>query len=728
MNKFINRYNENLKLKLRRLNSSNPKDYWKFINRIGEQKTKITPEMESLVNHLQSINLDDSHDTDDKEILLQVNINDNNVTLNSRITKTEIEKCIKSLKNGKAAGTDKVLNEYIKFSKHKLLHVYELIFNTILETGIIPSQWTQGNIIPIYKNKGDPKVPDNYRPITLLSCVSKLFTAVLNSRLNAFLDENSLLQENQAGFRRQYSTIDHIFTLHSLSEILKHKKKKLFCIFIDFSKAFDSVWRVGLWRKLLNYNIGGKFLRLVVNLYKDIKSCVTLNNIQSNFFESNCGVRQGENLSPILFSLFLNDLDDYLISKGNSGVKVESTNKSIEILSMLYADDSILISDDPAKLQKTLNDFSSYCSLWKLNINASKTKALIFGGKHNSKSKFTIGNKPIETVDSYKYLGTLFSKSGKFLKARKHIMQQAKKALFLFYKRIYNLSLPIDLIFKLFDNTITPILCYSSEVWGHEDANLLERVHTDFLRRLFGLRKSTPLYMLYGETGRHSLQLTIKNRMIGYWLRLVTGKESKLSFQIYTHMLKLDGFNSKWIAKIKNILVESGRNYIWLNQNELQNIKQLKYQIKQTLYDQDKQNWHSSLQTSSKGKNYAAFKDELKCEDYLLMLRKQHFTALIKLRTRNTFFPIEVGGWSGISLSERVCTLCDLGDVGDEFHYLLKCPFFQNQRKMYLDKYYYKRPNMIKFKELLQLQNTSKLSRLCSFAKLLIKAVKPSGN
>ena len=91
------------------------------------------------------------------------------------------------------------------------------------------------------KNKGDSLDPNNYRPITLLSCIGKLFTAVLNDRLNTFLDDNHLLSENHAGFRKHYSTSDHIFTLYALMELLKYEKKKPVCCFVDFSKAFDSV-------------------------------------------------------------------------------------------------------------------------------------------------------------------------------------------------------------------------------------------------------------------------------------------------------------------------------------------------------------------------------------------------------------------------------------------------------------------------------------------------------
>ena len=129
-----------------------------------------------------------------------------------------------------------------------MLPIYASLFNLILDTGHIPDQWLEGKIQTIYKNKGHSLDPNNYHPITLLSCLGKLFTAILKDQLSNFLEKNDLLKENQAGFRKHYSTVDHIFSLYSLIEILKNEKKKLFCCFVDFSKTFDLVWHIGLWR------------------------------------------------------------------------------------------------------------------------------------------------------------------------------------------------------------------------------------------------------------------------------------------------------------------------------------------------------------------------------------------------------------------------------------------------------------------------------------------------
>ena len=130
------------------------------------------------------------------------------------------------LQNNKSSANDDIINEHIKYTSNIMLPIYVSFFNIVFDSGIIPESWLAGIIRPIYKNNGDPKCPENYRPITILSCFGKLFTAVLNLRLNNFLQYHNVLEENQAGFRSGYSTADHVFTLHALTEILKNKNKK----------------------------------------------------------------------------------------------------------------------------------------------------------------------------------------------------------------------------------------------------------------------------------------------------------------------------------------------------------------------------------------------------------------------------------------------------------------------------------------------------------------------
>ena len=145
--------------------------------------------------------------------------------------------------------------------------IYLKFFNIIYDSGTVPEEWLIGLIKPIYENKGDPMKPENYRPITLLSYLGKVFTCVLNKRLETFADEVNLLKENQSGFRKNYATLDHILTLHFLSNILLQRKKKLFCAFVDFKQAFDTIWRNGLWTKMHFNGVSGKCLQYIYSKY-----------------------------------------------------------------------------------------------------------------------------------------------------------------------------------------------------------------------------------------------------------------------------------------------------------------------------------------------------------------------------------------------------------------------------------------------------------------------------
>ena len=185
--------------------------------------------------------------------------------LDLEITEKEIVECIDQLKSCKSPGIYDIINEYLKTTKEVLLPHYLKIFNLILNTGLIPSKWYLGVIIPIHK-KGEVTNPDNYRGITLLSCFGKLFTSVLNNRLYGFLEKNNLLTEMQAGLRKCYSTVEQVFNLKCLIDLTLTSKKKLYCFFVDFKKAFDTVWRAGLWVKVLNSNSTGKCLNVIYNL------------------------------------------------------------------------------------------------------------------------------------------------------------------------------------------------------------------------------------------------------------------------------------------------------------------------------------------------------------------------------------------------------------------------------------------------------------------------------
>ena len=186
MHKYIHLHKTDKTNKSRNMHSNQPKDYWKYLNSLQQKKNNNQPCTDDFYEHFKLINLSNEA----QEGTLNINIENADHILNAKITSAEIDKCIKNLKNGKAPAQDKILNEYIKTTKNLFLPIYEALFNAVLDTGIIPSTWLEGTICPIYKNKGDPKNVSNYRPITILSCLGKLFTSVLNLRLTKFLDNN----------------------------------------------------------------------------------------------------------------------------------------------------------------------------------------------------------------------------------------------------------------------------------------------------------------------------------------------------------------------------------------------------------------------------------------------------------------------------------------------------------------------------------------------------------
>ena len=167
--------------------------------------------------------------------------------------------------------------------------------------------------------------------------------------------------------------------------MLNFRKKKLFCVFVDLKQASDTVWWDGLWWKLFNCVIDGKCLRLIKNMYNNIKSCLIVNGEQTEFFSWNVGLRQGEYLSPFLFSVYLNDLESFFFHNDlNGGIECSSSNLDnavhiyFKLFILLNADDTVLMSESPNGLQSALNVYNDYCKEWKLTVNINKSKVVIF--------------------------------------------------------------------------------------------------------------------------------------------------------------------------------------------------------------------------------------------------------------------------------------------------------------------------------------------------------------
>ena len=262
----------------------------------------------------------------------------------------------------------------------------------------------------------------------MLSTFGKLFTRILNNRLNEWAENYYVYIEAQAGFRRQMGTVDNIFVLHGLIKHFVNKGKRLYVAFIDFTKAFDYVVTENLWLKLTKVGVHGKILNVIKSMYNSVKSMVRYNNYLSSEFscylcvrlnviksmynsvksmvrynnylssEFSCYlcVRQGECLSPFLFAIYLNDIETEFVQNNCKGIETDV----LKLFLLLYADDIVLFSNDQCDLQKSLDVLHNYCQKWKLKVNVNKTKIMVFssGGILRRNLSFLYDGKQIKSL------------------------------------------------------------------------------------------------------------------------------------------------------------------------------------------------------------------------------------------------------------------------------------------------------------------------------------------
>ena len=244
-----------------------------------------------------------------------------------------------------------------------------------------------------------------------------------------------------------------------------------------------------------------------------------------------------------------------------------------------------------------MDAMKGYCDLWKLKINVSKTKVVVFSrGKVRNVRQFTLGQSPVQRVDDYVYLGVKVNYNTKLNKAVRKQYEQGLKAMYALLSKGRRMQLPVDIMLNIFDHVVLPILLYGSEVWGHANNPLVEKLHLMFCRNILRVNKYTPKCMIYGELGRYPLSLNVNQRLLSYWTKLISGKSDKLSCGVYKllHNMYITGdYKSPWICKIKQTLDSLGLSYIWQNQF-VDNIDIFKSDIKRISKLQFEQEWQAT--------------------------------------------------------------------------------------------------------------------------------------
>ena len=227
--------------------------------------------------------------------------------------------------------------------------------------------------------------------------------------------------------------------------------------------------------------------------------------------------------------------------------------------------------------------------------------------------------------------------------------------------------------------------------------------------------------MLYGELGQYPISISTKARMIGFWQRIINGKTDKISYKLYKILLAIhqqDLFHSKWLLSIKNILHECDKEQVWSNQEAPLNISKI---VKLKLIEMYKSSWKESVFQSPKCLNYRIFKYNFGHEKYFVVLPDDLALAFFHFRSLNHKFPIEWGRYEGIAQDDRICELCSLHKLGDEYHHVLECSYFDDLRTLYLPRDLFFRPNTVMFENLMCSNDTHRLFKVSKYCKVVLK-------
>lgn len=422
------------------------------------------------------------------------------------ILKEEIEYGIKSLKKGKAPGLDKIDNETIKTFAAELIDPLESILTDIVEEETIPRQWKESEIILIPK-KGDKHDLNNYRPISLTSNKHKLFAKILKNRIYNQLEANQ--SPEQAGFRKGFSTVDHIHTLNQLIEKAREYQIEMHLIFIDFRKAFDTVSQGYLWRALRRQRIDRKAINLIENSYAGAKARIKLDKA-GKFFNVERGVKQGDPLSPNLFNALLEEIFRGL-NWEKKGLRVQGKNLN----HLRFADDIVLISESKAEIQEMCVELVEESQKRGLEFNIDKTKYMsnIEGGE------ICIGGNKLEKVKEYVYLGQIMSfeeKMDKEINARKN---QAWKA-YWSLKRIFKSKMSLKAKMKIMVSCIVPVIVYGAQTWNltQKQTNNLQSLQRRIIRSIMGIKRSERVRNeeLMEKAGMEDITTTVRKLKIKY--------------------------------------------------------------------------------------------------------------------------------------------------------------------------------------------------------------------
>lgn len=384
-----------------------------------------------------------------------------------RITPKSVAKVIASLDSSKASGPDNIPVIVMQKCSPELSSILSKLFNKCMRESCFPDCWKTASVIPVFKNNGERSDPQNYRPISLLSVISKIFESLINSALVSHFESLGLFSDKQYGFRASRSTADLLTVITERFYRALDKGGEARAIALDISKAFDKVWHTGLLCKLKSYGISGHIYQIIESFLSDRKIKVVLDGQCSSVYSITSGVPQGSILGPILFLLFINDLPDEMMSE----------------LAM-FADDTSLYSTVSEKtcffdrlelassLESDLRSATDWGKQWLVTFNSSKTKLLSINRYRNPDNiSISMSGNTLTESTSFRLLGLTFSKDLTWNEYIRSIAKSAAMKVGSLYRARQFLS--SECILYLYKALIRPCMEYCCHVWAGSSSNVL---------------------------------------------------------------------------------------------------------------------------------------------------------------------------------------------------------------------------------------------------------------
>lgn len=422
------------------------------------------------------------------------------------LSENEVIKIIKNLKNTNSSGPDGIKTKVLKTICEYAAKEVQSIINISLSEGHVPKLLKSSAVTPIYKS-GELSDMSNYRPINVIPVLAKVLEAAAAEQIRNHLETENILTQHQYGFRPRSSTTAALHDLVSDLQQARDDGKEAIAIFVDIRKAFDAVDHQILLRKLLRYGFAGPSLSWMISYLSGRTQKVKYGDGTSEEADVAAGVPQGSRLGPILFTIFINDIED----AGMLGKL------------FIYADDicivhtGYLLDEVYRHAQQDLDKLRSWAGDNKITVNEIKTQYMHLG-KLNIDKKLKYDKNDITKISKFKYLGIIIDNKLKF---DDHINSLTKKisALTGTIRRNRYKSLPQEIRRTLYYSLGESILSYGAQIWGSTNKKLIhkiKRAQNKLIKAIFHLNKFTRSHTLYKELKLHPIEVIIKIQQIVY--------------------------------------------------------------------------------------------------------------------------------------------------------------------------------------------------------------------